>query len=162
MFIRCYFVCCCLVCFVVISLLIATLTPTLWSYLEIRNQGRNLEISYALSEVSDPSVVFVREHTTLSVTLLYVCIIFIIIDGSLSATGGFAHEASVFYKRLAHHLSTKWGDEYSIVLDWPCCCLCFSLLRSAIQCICGAHSSIGVLSRTPPPMDLVRVESHLT
>jgi len=80
----------------------------------------------------------------------------------LSATGGFAHEASAFYKRLASLLSTKWGDEYSVVLGWLRCCLCFSLLRSAVQCIRGARSSIGVFSRAPPPMDLVRVESRLT
>ena len=75
----------------------------------------------------------------------------------LSATEGFAHEASVFYKHLA--CLFKWGDEYSGRLF---CSLCFSLLRSAIQCIRGAHSSIGVFSRTPPPMDLVRVESSLS
>jgi len=34
----------------------------------------------------------------------------------LSATGEFAHEASVFYKHLACLLSTKWGDGYSVVL----------------------------------------------
>ena len=77
----------------------------------------------------------------------------------LSATGGFAHEASVFYKRLACLLST---NEYSVVLGWLRCSLCFSLLRSAIQCIRGARSSIGIFSRTPPPMDLVRVESSLS
>jgi len=66
----------------------------------------------------------------------------------LSATGGFTHEASVFYKRLACLLS-KWGDEYSVFLGWLRCSLYFSLLRSVINCICGAHSSIGVFSRTP-------------
>jgi len=38
----------------------------------------------------------------------------------------------------------------------------FSLLWSAVQCIQGAHSSIGVFNRAPPPMDLVQVESHLS
>jgi len=80
----------------------------------------------------------------------------------LSVTGGFAHEASVFYKGLACLLSTKWGDEYSVVLGWLRCSLCFSLLCSAIQCIRGAYSSIGVFSRTPSPMDFVRVESSLS
>ena len=77
----------------------------------------------------------------------------------LSAAGGFAHEASVFYKRLACLLPNNWSDEYSVVLGWLCCSLCFSLLRSAI--IRGARLSIGVLSRTPLPMDLVRVQSSL-
>ena len=64
----------------------------------------------------------------------------------LSATGGFALEASVFYKCLASLLSTKWGDEFSVVMSWLRCCLCFSLLRSVIQCINGTRSSvIGVL-----------------
>ena len=53
----------------------------------------------------------------------------------LAATGGLAHEATVFYKRLASFLATKWGDDYSVVLGWLRCCLSFSLLRSAIQCI---------------------------
>ena len=75
----------------------------------------------------------------------------------LSVTEGFAHEASVFYKHLA--CLFKWGDEYS---GWLFCSLCFSLLLSAIQCIRGAHSFIGVFSRTPPAMDLVRVESSLS
>ena len=80
----------------------------------------------------------------------------------LSATGGLAHEATFFYKRLASLLSHKWGDEYSSVMGWLRCSLSFSLLRSAIQCIRGARSSIGHYVSAPPPMDLVRVESNLT
>ena len=80
----------------------------------------------------------------------------------LAATGGLAHEATVFYKRLASLLATKWGDDYSVVLGWLRCCLSFSLLRSAIQCIRGARSSIGVYTRTPQSVDLVTVESHLS
>ena len=59
-------------------------------------------------------------------------------------------------------LAHKWGDDYSIVMGWLRCSLAFSLLRSAIQCIRGAHSSIGNYISAPPPMDLVREESHLT
>ena len=80
----------------------------------------------------------------------------------MSATGGLAHETTVFYKHLASLLSAKWGDEYSVVLGWLRCCVGFSLLRSAIQCIRGARSSIGAYTRAPPPMDLVQVESHLS
>ena len=47
----------------------------------------------------------------------------------MSATGGLAHEATYFYKRLASLLSHKWGDEYSIVMGWLRCSLSFSLLR---------------------------------
>jgi len=76
------------------------------------------------------------------------------------ATRGLAHEATIFYKHLASLLSVKWGDEYSVLLGWLQCCLGFSLLQSAVQCIRGACSSIGVFNRAPPPMDLVQVESH--
>ena len=52
----------------------------------------------------------------------------------LSATGGLAHEASAFYKRLASPLSTKWV--MSILLSWVgfvtvLAFLCFALLYSA-------------------------------
>ena len=78
----------------------------------------------------------------------------------MSATGGLAHEATVFYKRLAFLLSAKWGDEYSVVLGWLRCCLGFSLLHSAIQCIRGARSSIGTYTRAPPPMDFEGSPTH--
>ena len=71
----------------------------------------------------------------------------------MSASGGLAHEASVFYQRLAHQLSNKWGDDYSE-------CLSFSLLRSSIQCIRGARSSIGHYVKTPPIVELIRAESQ--
>ena len=83
----------------------------------------------------------------------------------MSATGGggeLAHEDTVFYKRQASLLSAVWDNEYSVVLGWLQCCLGFSLLRSAIQCIRGAHSSIGAYARAPPPIDLVQVESRLS
>ena len=80
----------------------------------------------------------------------------------VSATGGLAHEATCFYKRLASLLSHKWGDEYSIVMGWLRCSLSFSLLRSAIQCVRGARSSIRHYIQAPPPMDLVRVESNMS
>ena len=80
----------------------------------------------------------------------------------LSATGGLAHGATFFYKRLASLLAQKWGDEYSIVMGWLRCSLLFSLLRSAIQCIRGTRFTIGHYIAAPPPMDLVRMESNLT
>ena len=53
----------------------------------------------------------------------------------LSATGGMAKEATVFYKRLAHRLSSKWDQPYNKTLFWLRGRITFSLLRSAIQCI---------------------------
>ena len=79
----------------------------------------------------------------------------------MSVTGGLAHEATFFYKRLTSLLAHKWDDAYSIVMGWLRCSLSFSLLRSAIQCIRGARSSIGHYVSAPPPMDLVRKESNL-
>jgi len=79
----------------------------------------------------------------------------------LAATGGLAQEATIFYKRLAALLATKWNDEYCKVMGWLRCVLSFSLLRSAIACIRGARSSIGHVHRAPPSLDVVCVESHL-
>ena len=45
------------------------------------------------------------------------------------------------YKRLASCLGMKWDHSYSSTMSWLRCCLTFSLLRSAIQCIRGARSS---------------------
>ena len=74
----------------------------------------------------------------------------------LSATGGMANEATVFYKRLASRLATKWDQHYNTTMSWLRCRLTFSLLRSAIQCIRGARSSCGHAAKLQtPPMDLV-------
>ena len=42
----------------------------------------------------------------------------------------------------------------------PINCLSLSLLRSSIQCIRGARSSIGHYVKTPPIVELVRAESQ--
>ena len=76
----------------------------------------------------------------------------------LAVIGGLAQEVTIFYNRLASLLATK---EYCKVMDWLRCCLSFSLFRSAIACVCGAHSSIGHVYRAPPSLDVVCVESHL-
>ena len=47
-------------------------------------------------------------------------------------------------------------------MGWLQCSLSFSLLRSAIQCVCGAHFSIRHHIEAPPPMDLVRLESNMS
>ena len=77
----------------------------------------------------------------------------------LSATGGTANEATTFYKRLASCLATKWDQPYAPTMSWLRCRRVFSLLRSAIQCIRGARSSLGHATKSPtPPMDLVNSE----
>ena len=79
----------------------------------------------------------------------------------MSATGSLAPEATTFYRRLASLLASKWGDDYSVVMGWLHCSLSFSLLQSAIVCVCGPRSSIGHFHRAPPPLDLIRVESNV-
>ena len=80
----------------------------------------------------------------------------------LTVTGGMANEASVFYKRLASELATKWDQPYSSTLSWLRCRLTFSLLRSSIQCIRGARSSRGHATKSQlPPLDLVISELNL-
>ena len=46
------------------------------------------------------------------------------------------------YKRLSNLLSTKHGLSYGMVMGWVQCKLSFSLLWSAIMCVCGAQSSL--------------------
>ncbi len=76
----------------------------------------------------------------------------------MSATGGLAKQATNFYKRLASLLADKWTQPYSSTLYWLRCSLSFSLLRSAIQCIRGAHSSRGHAVKLSP-VDLVTAEA---
>ena len=80
----------------------------------------------------------------------------------LSATGGMASEASVFYKRLASLLAAKWDNSYSSTLCWLRCRLAFSLLRSSIQAIRGARSSRGHAIKSPIVVDLINSESHIS
>ena len=56
---------------------------------------------------------------------------------------------SYFYKRLASMLASKWDQTYSNTLDWLCCCLAFSLIRSSIQAIRGTRSLRGQPSKCP-------------
>ena len=76
-----------------------------------------------------------------------------------SATGGMAPEATVFYKRLASLLASKWSDHYSITMRWLRYSLSFSLLQSAIQCLHGARSSMQNYIQAPTFLDLVRCEA---
>ena len=79
----------------------------------------------------------------------------------LSATGGLASEANIFYKRLAARLAEKWEQPYSSTMAWLRCRLTFSLLRSAIQCIRGARSSVGHAFKSPPSIELVTTELQM-
>ena len=76
----------------------------------------------------------------------------------LSATGGLARQAAVFYKRLANLLSSKINQPYSKTINWLRCRLSFALLHSAIQCIRDARSSHGQAIFTPQ-IDLTTSET---
>ena len=55
--------------------------------------------------------------------------------------GGMGPAATTFYKRLASNLSDHLKKPYLHILNYFCCWLSFYLLRSAILCLRGAHSS---------------------
>ena len=76
-----------------------------------------------------------------------------------SVTGGMANGCSLFYKRLASLLFEKRSQSYSQTLEWLRCCLSFTLLRSAIQCIRGTRSTVH--RATHQPTDLITMESNL-
>ena len=66
----------------------------------------------------------------------------------MSLTGDLGPAATTTYKRRASLLSTKWNQPHGKVMAWLCCCLSFSLLRSSIMCIRGAHSSQGHVQKS--------------
>lgn len=79
----------------------------------------------------------------------------------MALTGGLGKAASVCYKRLASLISAKRDVPYSNTMAWIRCSLSFSLLRSSIQCIRGARSTIGHAVKQPiPPLDLVSSEAR--
>ena len=77
-----------------------------------------------------------------------------------SVTGGMANECAVFYKRLALMLAEKRDQSYNQVICWLRCCLSFTLLKSAIQCIRGARFSFRNAARDIP-VDLINSESSV-
>ena len=80
----------------------------------------------------------------------------------LSLTGGMGSAATVCYKRLTSLIAQKRDQPYSCTMAWVRCRLGFALLRSSIQCIRGARSSIGYADKELlPPVDLVASESNL-
>ena len=72
----------------------------------------------------------------------------------LSASGGFAREATNFYKTLASKLSIKWDQQYSQTMNWLQCTISFdqpssvlevpALQRSCIQMLASGFGDDGV------------------
>jgi len=69
-----------------------------------------------------------------------------------SATGGMAHEATIFYKRLSSLLSEKWKEPYALVLGW---------VRGHLQTNFGTLNVIVTLSSDPPPSLASHYKSNL-
>ena len=61
----------------------------------------------------------------------------------ISTFGGAGGAATAVYKRIASWISVKREQPYSLVMSWLRCSISFSLLRSAITCLCGARSIPG-------------------
>ena len=79
----------------------------------------------------------------------------------ISATGGCGKAANVCYKRLVSLLALKWDQPYSLTLAWMRCKLSFALLRSTVQCFCGAHSGGGrAFKQVAFPADLAMTETN--
>ena len=53
-----------------------------------------------------------------------------------STVGGMGREAMATFKRLANLLAEKKNEPYSVVLGWLRVRMSFSLLRSALACLC--------------------------
>ncbi len=57
-----------------------------------------------------------------------------------SSTGGMGKEAKIVFKRISSLVSVKKDTPYSKMINWICCRLSFSLLRSSLLCIRGTRS----------------------
>jgi len=51
--------------------------------------------------------------------------------------------ATTVFKRLALLIAAQCDQPYSSVMPWIRCSISFSLLRSAITCLCGVQSHRG-------------------
>ena len=82
----------------------------------------------------------------------------------LLATGGMGRTAQVTFKRLASLIAAKRDEPYSHTIGWIRCLISFSLLRSAIMCLRGAHSCHNhpIKNRISNiPLDLVVTEGRV-
>ena len=80
-----------------------------------------------------------------------------------TASGGMRPTATVAYRRISTLIAEKKQQPYSQTLFWMRCRLSFSLLRSAIMCLRGAHTSLHHPARpsTGEPIDLVCAEGRV-
>ena len=92
-----------------------------------------------------------KESLTLNMPLLHLL--------SSQPVVGSVRKLPPSYKRLASLLADQWDQPYSTTMNWLRCTLSFCLLRSSIQCIRGARSSIGRFAQVVSPVDLVTAET---
>lgn len=79
-----------------------------------------------------------------------------------STTGGMGSTATTVYKRIASLIASKHNKTYSKTIHWLRCRLSFSLLRSAIMCLCGSRSSLHHPETHLHNIDLALRESRFT
>jgi len=84
----------------------------------------------------------------------------------LSSSGGCGPSATVALKRLAGLISEKHGQPYSSALAFIRCRLTFSLISSAVVCLCAPrsayHAPAMAISLSDNPLDLIRAEAQLS
>ena len=83
----------------------------------------------------------------------------------LSTSGGWGPSATVAFKRLAGLISEKYDQPYSSTLSFIRCKIAFSLIDSAISCLCSPkpafHAPARDFNLTDYPLDLIRAEVQL-
>ena len=81
-----------------------------------------------------------------------------------STSGGMGPIATTVYRRIAALVAEKRGQHYSKTLHWIRCKISFSLLRSAIMCLCSARSSHGrpVHTLSSDNIELACSEGHVS
>ena len=57
-----------------------------------------------------------------------------------STSGGFGPISTLFIKRLSHLHAEKFQRPYSVVVNFIKCRYSFSILKSALRCLCGSRS----------------------
>ena len=83
-----------------------------------------------------------------------------------STSGGWGPSATIAFKRLASHISTKLSQSYSTMMNFIQCKITFSLMNSTVMCLRGARSSFHQPARelnlAEQPLDLVAREAQLS
>ncbi len=80
----------------------------------------------------------------------------------LSASGGLAKGATIFYKRLATMLAEKWDQPYSTTIGWLRCITSPSVCYGLRYNVYAVHVRRRERLLDQYPVDVVAAESNLT